>query len=148
MPNKIQWDASANSRGNVLSTELNSLADTSRTNAGTEVDNSTNLDTYGLLELNVTFGSAPDGDASVIIYLLSAPDGTNYAQGSSSVDPGPDTMVVSMKINASTSAQRKISKPFLIPPTPIKFILENQTGQAFPGSGSTLELFTFNEEVQ
>jgi hypothetical protein len=148
MANALKWDAAPVSRGNVLSSELNSLADASRTNAGTEVDNSANLDTYGVLELNVDFGTAPDGDASVIIYMVSAPDGSNYAQGSSSVDPGPDAMVSSLKINASTSAQRKVSKPFLIPPSKVKFILENQTGQAFPGSGSTLELFTYNEEIQ
>lgn len=148
MANAVKWDAAANSRGNVLSTEINSLADGSRSNAGTEIDNSTNLDTYGILEINVTFGSAPDGDASLIVYMVSAPDGTNYAQGSSTVDPGPDAMITSIKVNASTSAQRKVSKPFLMPPSKVKFILENQTGQAFPASGSTVELFSYNEEIQ
>lgn len=148
MANAVKWDGAAVSRGNVLSTELNNLADGSRTNAGAEIDNSANHDTYGVLEMNVTFGTAPDGDASLIVYMVAAPDGTNYAQGGASVDPGPDAMVTSIKINASTSAQRKVSKPFLIPPSKVKFIVENQTGQAFPGSSSTVELFTFNEEVQ
>jgi len=148
MPRKLQWDAVPTSRSNVLSTELNSLADGSRTNAGTEYDNSSNLETYGMLEMNVTFGTAPDSTATVTIYMVTAPDGTNYASGSSTVAPGYHTEVLTLQVQASTSAQRLISKPFMIPPTKQKYILENNTGQAFPASGSTVELFTWNEEVQ
>lgn len=148
MANIIQWDAAANSEGIVLASgTLASIADGSRSNAGTEYDNSVDLNVYGMLETNIQFGSAPDGDASIIFYMVTAPDGTNYSQGSSSVDPGPDTMVTSIKINASTDAQRKVSKPFLLPPTKLKFIAENQTGQSFP-TDATVELFTWNEEVQ
>jgi hypothetical protein len=44
MANAIKWEAAPTSRGNVLSTELNSLANDARTDAGTEVDNSVNLE--------------------------------------------------------------------------------------------------------
>lgn len=148
MANAIKWEAAPTSRGSVLSTELNSLATGSRTNAGTEVDNSSNLDTYGILELSVTFGTNPSATAYVAIHILTAPGGTNYADGSSSVAPGADTLLLTLPILASTSAQRKITKPFALPPTKIKFILENQTGQSFPASGSTVTLYSDNYEIQ
>ena len=148
MANLIQWGAAPNSEGSVLSTELNSLADGSRTNAGTEVDNSANLDTYGMLEMNVTFGTAPDADGYVALYMITAPDGTNYSDGSSAATPGADTWVLNIPVRAVTSAQRKVTKVFTLPPSKLKFILENRSGQAFPASGSTVELFSMNYELQ
>lgn len=149
MASSIKWDAAPNSRGNVLSTELNSLsASGGRSNAGTAIDNATNNDTYGLLELNVTFGSAPSSGAYVSLYLIPSGDGTNYSDGSSSVDPGADTWLLNIPLLASTSAQLKVTKPFPLPPGKFKFILVNNTSQAFPASGSTVELFTANLEAQ
>lgn len=148
MVNAIKWETAPNSRGNVLSTELNALGDTNRSNAGTEIDNSTNLDTHGLLELNVTFATAPSANAFVALYLVTAPDGTNYSDGSSSIDPGGDTWVLNIPLRAVTSAQLKVTKIFELPNAKFKFILENQAGFAFPATGSTVELFTGNYELQ
>jgi hypothetical protein len=148
MPTAILWQTVPNSRGNVLSTELNALASGSRTNAGTAIDNSTNLDKYGYLELNVDFVSAPSAGAYCAIYMVMSLDGTNYADGSSTVDPGADAWVINIPILASTAAQNKQVGPIALPPSKFKLILLNVTGQAFPASGSTLELFTANDEVQ
>ncbi len=148
MPNAILWQTSPNSRGNVLSTELNALANGSRTNAGTAVDNSTNLDKFGYLELNVDFVSAPSAGAYCTIYMVMSLDGTNYADGSSSVDPGADASIITIPILASTAAQNKQVGPIPLPPSKFKLILENSTGQPFPATGSTLELFTANDEIQ
>ncbi len=146
--NAILWQAAPVSRSNVLSTELNSLASGSRTAAGTEVDNSVNLDTYGLLEINVTFGTAPSAGGYLALYLITAPDGTNYSDGSATVDPGADTWVLNIPVRAVTTAQLKVTKVFPLPGAKLKFILENQSGQAFPATGSTVELFSLNYEVQ
>lgn len=148
MPSAIKWEAAPTSRGSVLSTELNNLADGSRTNQGTEVDNSSNLDKYGMLELNATMNTAPDTNGPLLIHLVTAPDGTNYGDGSSTVDPGPDTRLLTITLRAVTTAQRKMSKVFPLPPTKVKFLLDNQCGGGFPASGSTVELFTFNDEIQ
>lgn len=148
MANAIQWQSSWTSRSTVLTTELNSLADASRTNAGTEVDNSTNLDQYGKLELSVTFGTNPSAGAYVEIHMVTAPGGTNYEDGSSSVDPGLHTVVCSIPVRATTSAQRLMSPMFTMQPAKTKFILLNKTGQSFPSSGSTLTLYTDNDEIQ
>ena len=144
----IKWETAPNSRGTVLTTELNSLANTNRTNQGSEIDNSINLDKYGMFELNVTFGTAPDPNGPLHLYLITAPGGTNYGDGSSSVDPLPDTYLLTIPVRDVTTAQRKMTKWFQIPNAKFKLILENQCGQAFPATGSTLELFTSNDEIQ
>lgn len=148
MPNAILWQAVWNSRGNVLSTELNSLAAGSRTNAGTAVANQTNLDQYGKLEINVTFGTAPTAGGVLTLYMITAPDGTNYDDGSSSVDPGDHRVLLAVPVRATTSAQILMTPVFRLEPATTKFLLTNDTDQAFPASGSTVELFTANDEVQ
>jgi hypothetical protein len=142
----INWIA-LTSRSTVLTPELNSLANAARSSASTALDNGTNLDEWGWLELQVTFGSAPSATGYLAVYMVLAPDGTNYADGSSSVAPGADTLVSTYPLLASTSAQRKTVGPVRLPPCKVKFIIENQSGQAFPASGSTLTLYTSNEKV-
>jgi hypothetical protein len=148
MPNVINWDTAFNSRGNVLSTELNSLADAAFTAVGTEITNNTNLDQYGLLQLNVTFGTNPSAGAYVNIYMVTAPDGTNYEDGSATVLPAQACLIASIDIRASTTAQKRRTGLLTLLPAKTKFILENKTGQAFPASGSTLVLFSTNDEIQ
>lgn len=148
MPSAIKWEAGWVSRSNVLSTELNALANAARTAAGTEVDNATNLDQYGKVEINVDFVSAPSAGAYFDLHMLTAPDGTDYEDGSGSVDPGSHTLVARIPVRADTAAQRLMSRVFPLEPAKTKFILLNQSGQAFPATGSTVELFTTNDEVQ
>jgi len=143
----IKWAGTPTSRGNILSTELNSLANTNRTNAGTAIDNGTNLDKYGWAKLLVTFGSAPSAGGYVELRMVLALDGTNYADGSSSADPGLDSYVMTIPVAAVTSAQSKQVGPFLLPPCKCKFLVVNQSGVAFPASGSTIELLTANDSV-
>ncbi len=148
MANAILWQAPWVDRGDVLDDELNALANGSRTNAGLEIDNSTNLDQYGQFELTVDFVSAPSAGATVDIHMITAPDGTNYADGSSTVDPGVHTVVATIPIRADTAAQRLVSRPFEMEPAKTKFILMNRTGQAFPATGSIVALYTTNSEIQ
>lgn len=145
--NRIQWEGWTD-RGTVLGTELNSLSNGNRSNAGTEVDNSTNKDELAKAELSVTFGSNPSAGGYVGIFLVEAPDGTNYADGSSSVDPGAHTLVAAIPVRATTNAQRLVSRAFRIPPFKFKLIVLNASGQAFPASGSTLDLYTGCREIE
>lgn len=150
MPAAIKWDAPYNSRGNVLTTELNSLASGSRSAPGPSagIANQTNLDQYARVEFTITFGTAPDAGGFVNLHVVQALDGTNYEDGNSSTDPGSHTIVASIPVKPSTAAQRLVSRQFLIGPGPTKFILANRTSQAFPASGNVVELFTFNDEIQ
>lgn len=148
MANAIQWETTATSQGNVLDGELDSLANAGRTSAGTEFDNSSTLDTYGCLEANLTFGTAPSAAGYVAFYMITAPDGSTYSDGSSSVAPGADTWLLNMPVRAVNTAQVKVTKWFPLPPTKLKFLLENQSGQALVATGVNVELFTNNFELQ
>lgn len=151
MANAVKWGQGlAATVQTVLSTELNSLANGAYTNAGTAFDNAnaSNLNTYGWLELNVTFGSAPTDKSTIDIYMLKAMDGTNYEDGSSSVRPAGASLVASIDLRNSTSAQKRASGMFVMPPSPVKFLAYNGSGQAFPASGSTVKLFMAYDEVK
>ena len=149
MVSAVKWEAGSTSRGNVLSTELNSLANDTITAAGTEIDNSTNLDTLGWLEINVIFGSAPsDAAPHFAIGIIEAPDGTNYESDYVTGFTDQDGPQITVPVRKVTTAHRLIVGPFPLPPHKIKFQLDNQTGVAFPASGSTVELFTNNFESQ
>ena len=141
-----KW-AAYTSRGNVLSTELNALANAGRSAAGTEVNNATNKDVYGKLELQVTFGTAPSAGGYVEIYMVTAPDGTNYEDGSDTVDPGTHKLIDRIQVRAVTTAQRLSGRLIPLLPGKTKFLLYNGSGQAFPASGSTLALYTTNRTV-
>lgn len=140
----IKW-AAYTDRGNVLTTELNALANAGRSAAGTEIDNATNKDRWGKFELNVTFGTAPSAGGYVEIYAVTAPDGTNYEDGSNTVDPGTHKLIDRIPVRAVTTAQRLTGRQFPLEPAKTKFLLLNASGQAFPASGSTLKLYTTNE---
>ena len=148
MANRILWDAVFTDEGDVLDGGLDSLADGARTAAGAEYDNSADLFQYGKLELIVDFVSAPDAGAYCLVHMITAPDGTNYCDGSASVDPGDHKIVAVIPILASTAAQRASSNIFRLEPAKTKFLLTNETGQAFPASGALVALFTTADEVQ
>lgn len=147
MPSAIKWETTLTSRA-ALTTELNSLATNTRTAASSAIDNSSNLDTYGYLEFLGTWGTNPSAGAYVVIYMLISADGTNYADGSNTVNPNTDAAIAVIPILASTSAQRKVVGPIQLPPAKIKFIVESQTGQTLASSGNTLTLWTNNYEIQ
>lgn len=124
----------------LLSTELNSLANGSGIVASAAYDNATNLHIWGIFELNVTFGSAPTAGNLVNLYLEIAPDGTNYGDNQNI----QTTYVGGFPLRAVTSAQRVhlgigLAAPLWLPPTLFKLRAVNNSGQAFPASGSTIK---------
>lgn len=140
-----KWEAAAIT--SLLTTELNSLANGSTCALGTEYDNATNLYLYGLFELNVTFGSAPTAGNTVDLYIVPAPDGTNYDDGSASVTPPITNYAGGFPLRAVTTAQKiAIGGPLSLiwlPPLKFKVLVKNGSGQAFPASGSTVKLVPY-----
>lgn len=132
----------------LVSTEANSLANAAGA-LGAEYDNATNLYLFGLLELNVTFGSAPTAGNTVDAYLIPAPDGTNYddaitgASGSAPIS----TFVGGFPLRAVTTAQKVPLGVGLtvisLPPTKFKLFILNKSGQAFPASGTTIKMVPY-----
>jgi hypothetical protein len=132
----------------LASTELNSLA-TAASALGVEYDNATNLYLYGQFELVVTYGTNPTAASTVDLYLISAPDGTNYTQNSTGASgAAPFTAYVgSFPLLASTSAQRLqlggTGSPIAIPPGKFKAWILNRSGQTMAASGNTLKMIPY-----
>jgi len=127
------------STATVLSTELNSIADAASSDASSEIDNTTDLHMFDDLVLSVTFGSAPTASEPIELYLLPAIDGTNFVTGSSSITPPLNTLRGVFTVQNTTSAQLVTLMNVAIPPGKFKYMITNNSGQAFPASGSTLE---------
>ncbi len=132
----------------VASTELNSLANAALV-LGAEYDNSTGLYLYGLFELNVTFGSNPTAGNTVDLYIIPAPDGTNYddaVTGAAGTAP-ITTYAGGFPLRAVTTAQKVPLGLGLtlvnLPPTKFKVAVKNGSGQAFPSSGSTIKMIPY-----
>jgi hypothetical protein len=130
----------------LASTELNSLANNAGA-LGAEYDNAANLFISAVFELNVAFGSAPTAGNTVDLYIIPAPDGTNYddaVTGASGAAPAT-AYAGGFPLRAVTTAQKVplglgLSGPVPLPPTKFKAFLLNKSGQAFPASGSTLKM--------
>lgn len=147
MANQILWDA-APSLTSYLTTELNSLADGAN-KIGAAIDNTSNLNTYMLVELYVaTQGSARDSGARVDLYLLECADGTNYTYGDDSTDPPASALVGSFPLDAATTARYVTLREIVIPPRQFKLLIINETGQALAASGNTLKYGVYNYELQ
>lgn len=139
-----KWGAGTD-RGTVLTTQLNALADSGTTAIGSEIDNTANLDRFGQAELLVDFVSAPTAESICDLYCVAAPDGSDYPDVA---PPSHSYWVASFQIDDATPAQRILTAIFELPgPWKLKFLLTNRSGQAFPATGSTVRLYTFNRTI-
>ena len=99
-------------------------------------------------DLLVRFAVAPVAGAPVDLYLVPAIDGTNYADGSDSVDPPASCYVGSFDVGAVATQQRR---PLLMIPLPnviFKPLIINLAGQAFTNTDNEniLSYRTFTPE--
>ena len=123
----------------VLDTGLNSLAATSGKAISSAIDNSTYLDLFDDLQLNVTFGTAPTAGTVIELYLLPSVDASTYPDGSSTITPQAALFVGGFAVRAVTTAQVLVVRGIALPPTTFKYLVQNTTNRAFPASGSTLQ---------
>jgi hypothetical protein len=119
-----------------LTTELNSLANNTDSSASSAIDNTSGLDLYHDLTFTVaTQGGARSAGATVAVYLVPALDGTNY----DAVISGTAELVAVFTLDAATTARQSTRRDVPVPPGLFKYVLRNQTGQAFASSGNILE---------
>lgn len=141
----------ATSRGNILSTELNSLAAGEISAPGTELDNSSNKDIWAIAVLSVDFATGPTVYTVCQLYAVITMNGTDYEQGGATaggIDPPETGLLATFQMDNTNSAQLVNSNRFrLRGPFKHKFLLRNRTNQAFPSSGSTVALYTFNRDL-
>lgn len=131
---------------NALTTELNALANGARAVSAALLDNSVNLDFWADFVLAVTFAVAPTANTTCDLYLLPAADGTNAADGSGAVAPQPVLLAGSFELRAVTTAQRLTLRGVALPPGKFNALLVNNSGQAFPATGSTVVMYGYQTQ--
>lgn len=146
----VKWNAAPTSRGTVLNTEMDTVANAGFSSVGsTIIDNTSNLDRWGWIELQL--GSlTPTAGACIYVYLVPSVDGgTDYDDGPSSTNPAAHLLVAVLNVKTGVGSKKLVTaKPFDLPPGKFKFAIKNQTGVALAGSGAnTMVLYTSNEAV-
>jgi hypothetical protein len=140
----FKWVASA-SRGNVLTTELNALANGAFSAVGPAYDNTTNLDEWGACDITLPSIISTAG-AYLQIFLAVSLDGTTYEDAPSATNPGSHQLVATVSLTAATSAKRTMTAWFRLPPNKFKFVLKNASGVALAATVNTVALYTANEQ--
>lgn len=112
------------------------------------IDNATNLDKF--LTVEALFGSwTPTTNDVVQLYILYAPDGTNYESGSSSFLPPIDRLWRQRRLSTDTTAAAKrvvLHGPIL----PFKFKVLwrwNSAANATASSGNAMSWATHNDNL-
>ena len=147
MANLVKWGAYPALTA-YLTTELNALADNGRVLGG-EIDNTSGLNTFIDISGFVnTQGSARAADADVVIYFITAVDGTNYSLGDASVVPPLSAHAGSVALDGFVTARyfNLVMRP--CPACKFKILIEQRTDQAFAATGSTLGYTVYNKEIQ
>lgn len=136
----VTWEAPS-SFSNVLTTELDSLADAAACTASSAIDNSTNLDIFA--DLSLILGSSnPSGSPYWEVHLLPRlGDGSTYA------DRNASTLVATIAVDTGSSTKEGMARGIIIPPGHYKWQLVNRTGVANAASGNTASVRTYGETV-
>jgi hypothetical protein len=149
MASTIKWVA-PESLATALTTELNSLADSTSDTTGfsavsAEISNETDLYQYISLELVIAAqGSARVAGGFVSVYIVYAIDGSTY--GDTANKAFAEVLAV-FTLDAATTARRLIKTNLPIPPLDFKLYVLNDTGQALAASGNTLKYRRHNEQA-
>lgn len=134
------WNAFTD-RGNLASTVLDSLADATLSGASAELDNSTNLDTHAIVEINL--GSlTPTGSPYLELYMTRAPDGTNYEQAPVIGGTDRNTLVAIIPVPTGAAAKRVMTDLIVLPPFKVKFYVGNQLNVTAAASGNSIDVYT------
>lgn len=127
----------------ILTTELNSLATATATVASSTVDNSTNLDLYMDLLLQVTFGTAPTANTTCDLYIQPSLDNTTFADTVVAATPAKNLLIGSFYVRNVNTAQAMTLNNILIPQY-FKLVLINNTGQTMAATSNTLKYRTYS----
>lgn len=143
MANAIKWTTPA-SIVSVLTTELNSLANNTLSALGSIYDNATNKNRFVDVEL-VLASLTPTAGGYIALYAALAVDGSNYGDAKREM---MQHLVGIFNLDTAAASKRSSLRNVMLPPTLVKFYLDNQAGVALAASGSTIKVISYNEEVQ
>lgn len=149
--NALNWEAEITAPSNVLTTELNALADAEISDPSSAQDNGTALDMLLWCEISVgTFQDAVDGGSLDLYRVVSIDNGSTFETSPATGGVGNGhTYVGGCNVPASgTTAHVCIVGPFSIPPGQYKLLLDNQSGGQLTASGNTVQCGATNPELQ
>lgn len=146
MANLLKWAAAWTSRGTVLTTELNALANGAYSAVGTAYDNTSNLNQTGYVEVNLA-SLTPTAGAYLQLFMVQSLDGTNYEDAPSATNPGYGAQNVAASLATGAATKRVSLGPFVIPPGKMKFVLLNKSNVALAATTNTATLYTADQTV-
>jgi len=132
-----------------LSTELDALADDANV-LGAAIDftaSGTDRKMYLDIEINLpSIDLSSQTNPAINIWLLARTNGTNYEDGTASIDPArmPDKVVPLREIDA---AQRVFARLLLTTPDQGKILIENKSGAALANTGNTVKYMNYGEQL-
>lgn len=132
------WSAPAALSSNLISTELNSLANGSES-ALITYDNSSNLDLYGAVTIKL--GSITTGSSGSVTLRVYASDGTNVSDKTG----GGDTYT--LPLTSGSSAKIVIAPMVRLYPFSLRFTVTNSAGVSLAASGNELYIRPYNESA-
>jgi hypothetical protein len=132
----------------VMSTELNSVTNTSMTQSSSSYDNTVNLDIYVDVEINLA-AISPGSGAYVALWIEESVDGTNFpAQSASDLRLTSTQLLCSIPIGVTAStAQRVVARQVVIPPAKFFINFDNQAGVSLASSGNTVKFLPYNTNL-
>jgi hypothetical protein len=133
--------------------EVNSLATGNTVMAGTQLDNSANLDVF--CDVSVSLGSVTPSVTGPFVGIYLFPlneDGTTYGNGQFStvaVAAQPSSPYYAGTISLTTSAGvlTGVIRGIIMPPDKFKFGIYNATGVSLAASANTIDYRTYNRQV-
>lgn len=128
------------SEESALTTELNSLADTSNKISSAISNDAATTERRLFADFRLTLAeqaAARDAGGHVDLYIIPEVGGT-YAMGGDSLDP-PQGYAGSFVFDAAVTAREQILEGVRLPNSDFKTLLQNNTGQALAATGNTLK---------
>jgi hypothetical protein len=74
--------------------------------------------------------TGPTAGRTIEVYLIPAPDGTTYADGSASYVP-PNLLIGAFVVQSTTAMQRMVLRGVSLPPVKFRALVRNNTNIAF-----------------
>ena len=144
----VTWSGALTNRGNVLTTELNSLTNNSYCAASAAYDNTTNLDQWFWFEFIGGGSITPTAGANLQVFVLISADGTNYDDAASANNVGFHQLAATIPLQTNAHTVRALSViPHQLPPAKMKFVVKNNSGVTLTNVNNILRLWSDNEAV-
>lgn len=138
-----KWSTPSAQGANIASTTLNSLANGS-TSSFVTYDNSTNLDLYANVEIDLGSITPTTGGSITLRVFTTANAGGSVPDATGSVGGG-DTYTV--PLTTSASAKVVIIPMVRLYPFSMRLCVTNNSGVSLAASGNALKVQPFNESV-